>query len=170
MFGNKLFPWKLLEDLIPFSVTHILFLHKPSSFSSAFLRILQAGEERVELRSRKYRRLIHYMHFAQNHLLNITPRMLGSTTGHPTRDKVMWKSHDKQGGSWLKRFPRSARASTPKPESVCLTILCLSPTLLSLTGGYPRPPFSGKSQLRALVNKSPGHERNISILTLLLAF
>ena len=33
--------------------------------------------------------------------------------------------------------PESARASTPKPESVCLTILCLSPTLLTLTGGYP---------------------------------
>ena len=25
----------------------------------------------------------------------------------------------------------------PKPESVCLTLLCLSPTLLTLTGGYP---------------------------------
>ena len=49
-----------------------------------------------------------------------------------------------------------------KPESVCLTILCLSPTLLTLTGGYPRPPFSGENQLRALANKSPGHERNIS--------
>ena len=97
-------------------------------------------------------------------------RVLGATTGDPTYDKVLWKSHDEQGGSWLKRFPRSAGASTPKPESVCLTILCLSPTLLTLTGGYPRPPFSGKSQLRALINKSPGHERNISILTLLLAF
>ena len=53
----------------------------------------------------------------------------------------------------------------PKPESVCLTILCLSPTLLTLIGGYPRPPFSGKSQLRALVDKSPGHERSISIQT-----
>ena len=63
--------------------------------------------------------------------------MLGATTGDPTHDKVMWKSHDKQGGSWLKGSPESARASTPKPESVCLTILCLSPTLLTLTGGYP---------------------------------
>ena len=90
--------------------------------------------------------------------------------GDPTHDKVMWKSHDKKGGSWLKRFPGSARASTPKPESVCLTILCLSPTLLTLTGGYPRPLFSGKSQLRALVKKSLGHKRNISILTPLLAF
>ena len=90
--------------------------------------------------------------------------------GDPTHDKFMWKSHDDQGGSWLKRFPGSTRASTPKPKSVCLTILCLSPTLLTLTGGYPRPPFSGKNQLRALVNKSPGHERNISILTPLLAF
>ena len=66
--------------------------------------------------------------------------------------------------------PESARACTPKQESVCLTTLCLSPTLLTLTGGYAQPPFSGKSPLRALVNKSPGHERNISILTPLLAF
>ena len=56
-----------------------------------------------------------------------------------------------KGGSGLEGFPGSARASTPKPESICLTILCLSPTLLTLTGGYPRPPFSGKSQLRALI-------------------
>ena len=68
--------------------------------------------------------------------------------------------------------PGPARASTPKPKSVCLlfTILCLSPTLLTLTGGYPRPPFSEENQLRALVNKSPGLERSISILTPLLAF
>ena len=96
--------------------------------------------------------------------------MPGATTGDPTHEKVMWKSHDEQGGSWLERFPGSARASTPKPESVCLTILCLSPTLLTLTGGYPRPPFSEKNQLRALVNKSPEHKRNVSILTPLLAF
>ena len=96
--------------------------------------------------------------------------LLGATTGDPTYDKVMWKSHDEQGGSWLQRFPGSARASTPKPESVCLTILCLSPTLLTLTGGYPRPPFSGKSQLRALVNKSPGHDGSVSIQIPLMAF
>ena len=94
----------------------------------------------------------------------------GATTGDPTHDKVMWKRSDEQGGSELKGPPGSARASTPKPESVCLTILCLSPTLLTLAGGYPRPPFSGKSQLRALINKSPGHERSISIQTPLMAF
>ena len=75
-----------------------------------------------------------------------------------------------KGRSGLNGPPGSARASTPKSESVCLTILCLSPTLLTLTGGYPWPPFSWKSQLRVLVNKSPGNERNISILTPLLAF
>ena len=64
--------------------------------------------------------------------------------------------------SGLERPPGPAWASSPKPESVCLTILCLSPTLLTLTGGYPWPPFSGENQLRALANKSPGHERNIS--------
>ena len=31
-------------------------------------------------------------------------------------------------------------------------------------------PFSGKSQLRALVNKSPGHDRSVSIQTPLMAF
>ena len=32
----------------------------------------------------------------------------------------------------------------PKPESACLTALCFPPILLTLQGGYPRPPFSGK--------------------------
>ena len=77
----------------------------------------------------------------------------------------MWKRPDEQVRSGLEGPPGPARASTPKPESVCLTILCLSPTLLTLTGGYPRPPFSGENQLRALANKSLGHERNISIQT-----
>ena len=63
--------------------------------------------------------------------------------------------------SGLEGLPRPARASTLKPESVCHTILCLSPTPLTLTGGYHRPHFSGENQLRALANKSPGHERNI---------
>ena len=47
----------------------------------------------------------------------------------------------------LEGLPRLARASIPKTESVCPTILCLSPTLLTLTGGYPQPPFSGKINL-----------------------
>ena len=61
-----------------------------------------------------------------------------------------------------RELPGPAQASTPKSESVCFTILCLSPTLLTLTGGYPQPPFSGENQLRALAKKSPGHERNLS--------
>ena len=72
--------------------------------------------------------------------------------------------------SGLEGPPRPARASTPKPESLCLTILCLSPALLTLTGGYPQPHFSGENQLRALTSKSPRHERNISNQTPLLAF
>ena len=73
-------------------------------------------------------------------------------------------------GSVLKEPPGSAWASAPKPKSVCLTILCLSPTLLTLTGGCPWPPFSEKSQLRALINKSPRHDRSVSIQTPLMAF
>ena len=42
-----------------------------------------------------------------------------------------------KGRSGLERFPGPARASTPKPKSVSLTILCLSPTLLTLTGAIP---------------------------------
>ena len=93
--------------------------------------------------------------------------VLGASKGDPTHDKVVWKRPDRQGGSGLKGLPGPARASTPKPKSVCLlfTIICLSPTLLTLTGGYPWPPFSEGDQLRALVNKSPGHERSISIQT-----
>ena len=64
-----------------------------------------------------------------------------------------------KGKSGLEGPPGPARASTPKPESVCFTISCLSPTPLTLTGGNPQPPFSKENLLRALVNKSPGHNR-----------
>ena len=64
--------------------------------------------------------------------------------------------------SELKGLPRLSWASTQKPESVCFTISWLSPTPLTLTGGYSWPPFSAKSQLRAIANKSPRHERSIS--------
>ena len=71
--------------------------------------------------------------------------LLGASMGDPTHDKVMRKRPDEQGGSGLEGPPGPARASIPKQESVCLTILCLSPTLLTLTGGYwPRPLFSEK--------------------------
>ena len=93
----------------------------------------------------------------------------GASTGDLTHDKVMWKRPDKQGFR-TRETPWTCWASSPKPESVCLTILCLSPTLLTSTGGYPWPPFSGENQLRALANKPFGHERSISIQTPLLAF
>ena len=67
--------------------------------------------------------------------------------------------------SELKGLPRPSRASTPKPESVCFTILQLSPTPLTLMGGYPRSPFSEGNQLKALVIKPPGNNRSVSIQT-----
>ena len=65
----------------------------------------------------------------------------GVSTGDPTHDKVMRKDLTGQGESGLKGS--SAWASAPKPKSVCL----LSAILYSsdITGGYLRPPFSGKS-------------------------
>ena len=47
----------------------------------------------------------------------------GASTGDPTHDKVMWKRPGRQGRSGLEGSPGPAQASTPKPESVCLTIL-----------------------------------------------
>ena len=57
------------------------------------------------------------------------------------RDLTCKASQDSRGP------PGSARASTPKPESVCLTILCLLPTLLTLTGAIPDHLFLEKVNL-----------------------
>ena len=78
-------------------------------------------------------------------------RTWGTPWANPTHEKVTRRRPDEQGTSGLQGTPGPARASTPKPESVCLTLLCLSPTLLTLTGGYPWPPFSGENQRRALL-------------------
>ena len=55
----------------------------------------------------------------------------------PPMTKVMWKRPDGQGESGIEGPPGPAQASTPKPESVCVTILCLSLTPLIPVGGYP---------------------------------
>ena len=75
----------------------------------------------------------------------------GASTVDPTHDKVMQRRPDRQGGSGLQGLPGPAWALTLKSKSVCLlfTILCLSPTLLTLTEGYLRLPFSEENQLRS---------------------
>ena len=77
----------------------------------------------------------------------------GASTGVPTHDKGHAERPDMQRRVRTRVPPPlgSAWASTPKPESVCFTILQLSPTPLTLTGGYLWPPFSEGNQLRALV-------------------
>ena len=117
--------------------------------------------------------LNYLLEFAQIYVQSIS--IISLAAGNHHRRSHPWQRScgenlTGKGRSGLKGPPGSAPASTPKPESVCLTILCLSPTLLTLTGGYPRPPFSGKNKLRALVDKSPEHERTISILTPVMAF
>ena len=88
--------------------------------------------------------------------------MPGASTGDPTHEKVMRKRPDWHGRSGLEGLPGPARASTPKPKSVCLlfTVLCFSPTLLTLAGGYFQPPFCEENQLRALTDMSP-HWRSV---------
>ena len=66
--------------------------------------------------------------------------------GIPPVAKVMRKRPARaKVRSGLRGPPGLSQASTPKAESVCLTALCLSPTFLTLIGGYPPPPFSEKS-------------------------
>ena len=93
----------------------------------------------------------------------------GASTGGPTHDKGHVERTWRQRRIRTRGTPWTCSSIYPKTR-ICLTILCLSPTLLTLTRGYPRPPFSGKSQLRALVNKSPGHDGSVSIQIPLMAF
>ena len=89
----------------------------------------------------------------------------------PPMTKVMWRRPDRQRWIRTQGIPWTCSSIYPKTKlCLLLIILCLSPTLLTLTGGYPRPPFSVKSQLRAIINKSPWHKRSISIQTPLLTF
>lgn len=71
----------------------------------------------------------------------------------------MRKRPDGQGGSGLEGPPGLPKHLPPKPEPVCPTILCLSPTLLTLTA-IPTT-LLPRNQL-ALVNKSPEHEKSVS--------
>ena len=96
--------------------------------------------------------------------------MPAASTGDPTHDKVMWRGLTGKAESGLEGLPGPAQVSTPKPESVCFTISCLSPTPLTLMGGYPQPPCSTENQLRVLVNKSPGHNKSVPIQTPLMTF
>ena len=84
----------------------------------------------------------------------------------PPMKKVMRREPDRQRWIRPQGTPWVCLSIYPKTR-ICLTILCFSPTLLTLTGGYPQPPFSGKNQLRALVN---GHDKSVSIQTPLMAF
>ena len=76
------------------------------------------------------------------------PPAAGSQHG----ESCPWQGHverpDRQGESGLKGS--SAWASSPRPKSVCL--LSAIPYSSDITGGYPQPPFSGKSWFRAPVN------------------
>ena len=67
--------------------------------------------------------------------------------GNPTRVK----GHEERGLTKTQRrdqvlgVPLDFVMHLPsKLESACLTALCFPPILLTLLGGYPRPPFSGK--------------------------
>ena len=97
------------------------------------------------------------------------PFCLEPAWGIPPMAKVMRKRPDGQSRDQVSRGPPS-RASIPKPDSVCFTISCLSPTLLTLTEGYPRPPFSGKINLGLQLIRLLDMRRIFQIKPPLLAF
>ena len=66
----------------------------------------------------------------------------------------------------LQGFPLEFPEHPPpkKPESACFTVLCFPPTLLTLTGGCPPPHLILEEvNLELLDNKSPGHNKSVSI-------
>ena len=71
---------------------------------------------------------------------------------------------------------QGSRAPLDLPNGYPKTRIYLSYYFMTLTNSsdinwvYPRPPFSERNQLRALVNKSPGHNRSVSIQTPLMTF
>ena len=66
----------------------------------------------------------------------------GASTGVPTHDQGHAERPDMQRQAMAQGAPQTCPSIYPKPKSVCFTISRLSPTPLTLTGGYPRPPFS----------------------------
>ena len=103
-----------------------------SSSNCCFLICIRISQEAGQV--------VWYSHFFQ-YFPHLWWSTAGSQHGRSCGRELLSKA------SGLEGLPRPARASTPKPESVCLTILYLPPTLLILTGGYPQPPFSGKINL-----------------------
>ena len=70
--------------------------------------------------------------------------------GASVRNSAHGTGHEKGGSAYAKaesslRRPPVTEHLPPKPESACFTVLCFPPTLLTLTGAVPPPPFSGKS-------------------------
>ena len=85
----------------------------------------------------------------------------GATTGDPTHDKFMWKRTVKQGFR-TQLAPKAFSSIYPKTR-ICLFYYFMTFTNSSdINRGLSLTTFSGENQLRAIANKSPGHERNIS--------
>ena len=85
------------------------------------------------------------------------------------------------GRALMGKASQGSRAPPSRPHRICLSIypktrICLFYYIMTFTNssdinrGYLRPPFSEENQLKTLVNKSPGHNRSVSIQTPLMTF
>ena len=92
-------------------------------------------------------------------------RVPGASVRNPTHGK----GHEEGGsayakaGSSLRGPPEILKHLPPKPKSAWFTVLCFPPTPLTLTGGCLPTTFFWKVNLELLDNKSPGHNKSVSI-------
>ena len=81
--------------------------------------------------------------FLYIHIYSFLP---GTSMRNPTRGKGHEEGSltKRKGVIRLQGFPLEFPEHPPpkKPESACFTVLCFPPTLLTLQGAVPPPPFS----------------------------
>ena len=81
-----------------------------------------------------------------------------------------WQGHAEETwrARWIRTWGTPLTCSSIYPQTRIYFMPCINSS--DINGDYPRPPFSGENQLRALANKSPGHDRSVSVQTPLMAF
>ena len=85
----------------------------------------------------------------------------------PPMTKVMWRRPDRQRRIRTRGIPWICSSIYPDTKICLSTVYYIMPFTNSsdINRGYPQLSFFEGNQLRALVNKSPGHNKSVSIQT-----
>ena len=148
IFIVPIFPWN-------FSFLSTIYLKRSlPSHSTVFLYFFSLIMEGLSLLAVLWNSAFTWVYISFSPLPLSSHYLLSNTYcqepawGIPPVAKVMRKGawHNTKVRSGLKeKLLGFLEHLPPKPESACLTALCFPPILLTLQGGYPWPPFSGKS-------------------------